>query len=107
MTIKKISNVQPESFKFSQENLLEAEKNIEISLLEEALNNAKGVVYSNEHYHTPIDSAEKDYVYVSRLRKDLEKDNVFNLWVVSDNLLKGAALNTVQIAELLIKKIKS
>ncbi|MAJ24327.1 MAG: aspartate-semialdehyde dehydrogenase [Rickettsiales bacterium] len=83
---------------------IELEKNIEISLLEEALNNAKGVVYSNDHYHTPIDSAEKDYVYVSRLRKDLEKDNVFNLWVVSDNLLKGAALNSVQIAESLIQK---
>ena len=42
-------------------------------------------------------------MYVSRLRKDLVKQNGFNIWVVSDNLLKGAALNSVQIAESLIK----
>ena len=45
----------------------------------------------------------QDGVYVSRLRKDLTKENGFNFWVVSDNLLKGAALNSVQIAESLIK----
>ena len=42
---------------------------------------------------------------VSRLRKDLIKENGFNFWVVSDNLLKGAALNSVQIAEILTKKL--
>ena len=54
-------------------------------------------------YHTPIDCSGNDEVYVSRLRKDLEKQNGFSFWVVSDNLLKGAALNSVQIAESLIK----
>ena len=50
-----------------------------------------------------IGNSGNDEVYVSRLRKDLEKQNGFNFWVVSDNLLKGAALNSVQIAESLIK----
>ena len=83
---------------------IELEKKTELSFLEEALKNAKGVVFNKEHYDTPIDSVDKEYVYVSRLRKDLKKDNIFNLWVVSDNLLKGAALNSVQIGESLVKK---
>jgi len=83
---------------------IELENDSETNILEKALKNAIGVKYSNDTYHTPFESAEKDFVYVSRLRKDLEKDNIFNLWVVSDNLLKGAALNSVQIAESLLKK---
>ena len=55
-------------------------------------------------YDTPQDSDGKDEVHISRLRKDINKNNIFNLWVVADNLLKGAALNSVQIAETLIKK---
>ena len=65
---------------------------------------AEGIKYSNSDYHTPIDSEGEDWVYVSRLRKDIYKNNIFNLWVVADNLLKGAALNSVQIGESLIKK---
>ena len=42
--------------------------------------------------------------FISRIRKDSSNDKAINMWVVSDNLLKGAALNTVQIAEELIKK---
>ena len=56
-------------------------------------------------YITPIE-AEGDYTtYISRIRKDNSNVKAINLWVVSDNLLKGAALNTVQIAECLMKKI--
>ncbi len=56
-------------------------------------------------YITPIE-AEGDYTtYISRIRKDNSNVKAINLWVVSDNLLKGAALNTVQIAECLIKKM--
>ena len=55
-------------------------------------------------YITPVE-AEGDYMtYISRIRKDNSNINAINLWVVSDNLLKGAALNTVQIAEALVKK---
>jgi aspartate-semialdehyde dehydrogenase len=55
-------------------------------------------------YITPLE-AEGDYTtFISRIRKDNSNDKAINLWVVSDNLLKGAALNTVQIAECLMKK---
>lgn len=54
-------------------------------------------------YATPVDSVRDDAVLVSRIRKDLSVDSGLNLWVVGDNLRKGAALNAVQIAELLIK----
>ena len=47
-------------------------------------------------------AAGKDPVYVGRLRKDISHENGINMWVVSDNVRKGAALNTVQIAELLV-----
>ncbi len=52
-------------------------------------------------YVTPVECAGEDAVYISRLREDPTVDNGLNLWVVSDNLRKGAALNAVQIAELL------
>jgi aspartate-semialdehyde dehydrogenase len=53
-------------------------------------------------YVTQTDCAGEDDVYVSRLRMDPTVDNGLSMWVVSDNLRKGAALNTVQIAETLI-----
>jgi len=58
---------------------------------------------SKEKYPLPIDAAGKDATYVGRIRKDESVENGLNLWVVSDNLRKGAALNAVQIAECLIK----
>tara|TARA_B110000444_G_scaffold238417_1_gene252007 strand:- start:19421 stop:20410 length:990 start_codon:yes stop_codon:yes gene_type:complete len=58
----------------------------------------------NNYYPMPIDSEGSDNVYVGRIRKDFSDSNSFNLWVVSDNLRKGAATNTVQIAEFLINK---
>lgn len=62
---------------------------------------------SNNEYVTPDEIAGKDEVFVSRLRKDDSVKNGISLWIVADNLRKGAALNTVQIAEELIKvKIK-
>ena len=57
---------------------------------------------SNSKYPLPIDAAGKDAVYVGRIREDKSIPHGLNLWVVSDNLRKGAALNAVQIAELLI-----
>jgi aspartate-semialdehyde dehydrogenase len=54
---------------------------------------------------TPIDVVGDDMVYVSRIREDNSQDNTLNIWVSSDNLLKGAALNSVQIVENLIKLI--
>ena len=56
-----------------------------------------------ESYTTPIDCAGNDHTYISRIRNDESVENGLNLWVVSDNLRKGAALNTIQIAEILEK----
>ena len=55
-------------------------------------------------YVTPVEAAGEDKVYVSRIRQDDTVDNGLNLWIVSDNLRKGAALNAVQIAELIISR---
>ena len=55
-------------------------------------------------YVTPVEAAGEDKVYVCRIREDHTIDNGLNIWVVSDNLRKGAALNAVQIAEVLISK---
>ncbi len=70
------------------------------------LSNAPGVTLFDEpsrhHYPLPIEAAGKDDVFVGRIRKDNNLPNTLHLWVVSDNLRKGAALNAVQIAERLI-----
>ena len=55
-------------------------------------------------YITPIDCAGEDAVFISRIREDITVENGLCLWVVSDNLRKGAALNTIQIAETLIER---
>ncbi|MGF1639764.1 MAG: aspartate-semialdehyde dehydrogenase [Rhodospirillales bacterium] len=72
-----------------------------------ALRSAPGVSVvdhrADEGYVTPAESAGEDPVYVSRIRKDPTVTNGLNIWVVADNLRKGAALNAVQIAEALIR----
>ena len=57
----------------------------------------------DEGYVTPVEVVGEDKVYISRLREDNTIENGLNLWVVADNVRKGAALNSVQIAEQLIK----
>ena len=57
----------------------------------------------NNVYPMPIEAADTDEVYVGRIRRDESVENGLNLWVVADNIRKGAATNTVQIAETLIK----
>ena len=56
----------------------------------------------NLKYPTPLEVSGKDDVYVGRIRRDFSVDNGLNLWVVADNIRKGAALNAVQIAEVII-----
>ena len=72
------------------------------------LNQMKGVeVFDNivkNEYPMPINVYKKDKVFVGRIRRDFSKEKTLNMWIVSDNLRKGAATNTIQIAELLIKK---
>ncbi|MCB1463817.1 MAG: aspartate-semialdehyde dehydrogenase, partial [Nitratireductor sp.] len=55
-------------------------------------------------YTTPFECAGEDATYISRIREDPTVENGLNIWVVSDNLRKGAALNTIQIAELLVNR---
>ncbi|HVI21481.1 MAG TPA: Asd/ArgC dimerization domain-containing protein, partial [Bacillus sp. (in: firmicutes)] len=71
------------------------------------LKDAPGVVLqddpNNQVYPMPADCVGSNDVFVGRIRKDLDVEKGFHLWVVSDNLLKGAAWNSVQIAESLVK----
>jgi len=73
----------------------------------DVLRSAPGVTVvdrrADEGYVTPQECAGEDAVFVSRIRADTSVENGLNLWVVSDNLRKGAALNTVQIAETLVR----
>ena len=57
----------------------------------------------NNKYPMPINSANKDEVFVGRIRRDFSIKSGLNLWIVADNLRKGAATNTIQIAEKLIE----
>jgi len=86
---------------------IETEEKLTPERATEILKKAPGIEViddiSKERYPLPIDSADKDATYVGRIREDESIENGLNLWIVSDNLRKGAALNAVQIAELLIK----
>ncbi|MFC4404526.1 aspartate-semialdehyde dehydrogenase [Gracilibacillus xinjiangensis] len=81
--------------------------NVSVEQVQEAIKNADGVILeddiTNQVYPTPLSAAGKPEVFVGRVRKDLDNRKGFHLWVVSDNLLKGAAWNSVQIAESLIE----
>jgi aspartate-semialdehyde dehydrogenase len=86
---------------------IETEKKITPNEVRAILSKADGVVVldapEKNVYPLPIDVDGKDPVYVGRIREDESIDNGINMWIVSDNLRKGAALNAVQIAEELIK----
>ena len=75
------------------------ENEIDVEECAELLRNFDGLEVWNESLPTPIDVEGKNEVLVSRLRQGLSSKNILNFWVVSDNLLKGAALNAVQIAK--------
>ena len=75
------------------------ENEIDVEECSELLNNFDGVEVWNKSLPTPMDVEGKSEVLVSRIRQGLSSKNILNFWVVSDNLLKGAALNAVQIAK--------
>ncbi len=87
---------------------IEFENDFELSEVYKLLEKMPGVVVydepENNIYPMPIISQGKDAVFVGRIRRDYSQANSLNLWVVADNLRKGAATNAVQIAELLIDK---
>ncbi len=88
---------------------VEFEKPISAGKAKELLSSAPGVIVkeTDEDFITPKEIAGTDAVYVSRIRKDQTVENGLNMWIVSDNLRKGAALNTVQIAECWLSHINS
>jgi aspartate-semialdehyde dehydrogenase len=87
---------------------VEFEKAISADQAREILRNAPGVLVLDKRedggYITPFEAAGEDATYVSRIREDTTVKNGLSFWCVSDNLRKGAALNTIQIAEVLINR---
>ena len=94
-------------FSHSESVNVETEKKLSAAETKRILREAPGVIVADEPennvYPTPIDATGKDATYVGRIREDDSVVNGLNLWVVADNLRKGAALNAVQIAEILIR----
>lgn len=86
---------------------VEFERDYDLADVKELLHHSPGVVVvddpANQQYPMPMDAHEKDEVFVGRLRRDESQPNTLNMWIVSDNLRKGAATNAVQIAEKLLE----
>ena len=86
---------------------IEFEKPFTVEKVREALDNFEGCKVIDERsdggYSTPIEAEGRDETFISRIREDKTINNGLNMWIVSDNLLRGAALNSVEIAETLIK----
>lgn len=100
----------PVFFGHSEAVHIETKRKITADQVRELLNAAPGVTVIDEKvnggYPTAVtESAGQDAVFVGRIREDISCENGINLWVVSDNVRKGAALNSVQIAEELVKKL--
>lgn len=87
---------------------VELERPFELEDVVKAFEEKEGVIVQNDGknkvYPMPITAQDTDEVYVGRIRRDDTVDNGLNLWVVADNIRKGAATNTIQIAETLIKE---
>ena len=97
----------PISVSHSESVNVQFEKNFSLEQIKEALNSFDGCKVIDERsdggYSTPLEAEGKDETFISRIREDKTIKNGLNLWIVSDNLLRGAALNAVEIAEALIK----
>lgn len=87
---------------------IEFEREITAEEAREILRDAPGCQVIDKHenggYITPYESAGEDATFISRIREDATVENGLNMWIVSDNLRKGAALNAIQIAELLVNR---
>lgn len=98
----------PVFYSHSESVNIETEKKLTVAKARELLENAPGVELVDEpaalSYPMAIDAAGQDLTFVGRIREDESVDNGLNLWVVADNIRKGAATNAVQIAELLVEK---
>jgi aspartate-semialdehyde dehydrogenase len=97
----------PVSVSHSESANIEFEKSFTLDEVRKALDSFEGCKVIDERtdggYSTPIEAEGKDETFISRIREDKTIKNGLNLWIVSDNLLRGAALNAVEIAETLIR----
>ena len=97
----------PISVSHSESVNIQFEKTFSLEQIKKALNSFDGCKVIDERidggYSTPLEAEGKDETFISRIREDKTIENGLNLWIVSDNLLRGAALNAVEIAETLIK----
>ncbi|NLB20519.1 MAG: aspartate-semialdehyde dehydrogenase [Clostridium sp.] len=97
----------PVRFAHSISATIELEKDFKIRDIKEILNKFPGIILKddpeNAVYPIPEDAEGKDDVFVGRVRRDFSVDNGLHLWIVADNIRKGAATNSVQIGELLVK----
>jgi len=86
---------------------IEFHKKPKIEEIKKVLSSSPGCIVVDEHkdggYITPVEAENKFETFISRIRQDSSQENTINMWIVSDNLLKGAALNAVEIAETLIE----
>ena len=97
----------PISVSHSESVNIQFEKSFSLEKVRDALDNFDGCKVIDERsdggYSTPLEAEGRDETFISRIREDKTVKNGLNLWIVSDNLLRGAALNAVEIAEVLIK----
>ncbi len=98
----------PVRFAHSVSVNLQLKSSFEVEDIKELMKNQKGIVLKddieNMEYPIPQDAEGRDEIFVGRIRRDFSLENGLNLWIVADNIRKGAALNAVQIGELLIKE---
>ena len=97
----------PISVSHSESVNIQFEKSFTLEKVRDLLNSFEGCKVIDERtdggYSTPLEAEGKNETFISRIREDKTINNGLNLWIVSDNLLRGAALNAVEIAETLIK----
>ncbi|MFL2599272.1 MAG: aspartate-semialdehyde dehydrogenase [Flavobacteriaceae bacterium] len=87
---------------------IELKKSVSLSEIKHLLDSSPGVILEDDpkknKYPMPVFAEGKNEVFVGRIRKDFSNPNTINLWIVADNLRKGAATNTIQIAEYIVKQ---
>lgn len=98
----------PVKFSHSVSINIELEEEFDLGAIRESLSSYPGIVVKDNpkknEYPMPIDTQGRDEVYVGRIRRDFSTEYGLNIWVVADNIRKGAATNAVQIAQVLISK---
>lgn len=89
---------------------VELKKDFDLDEVREAMNKMPGLVVKDDpqnlQYPMPVDAKGRDQIFVGRIRRDFSQPNTLNMWIVADNVRKGAATNSVQIAQLALKQNK-